>query len=194
MPLVIGCGPIGLAVILALKARGIGPIVASDFSARRRALAEKLGADIVVDPAVTSPYSSWAEVAGPPGYRIDSLAVRFGFAAQARPCVVFECVGVPGLIQQIMQSAPARSRVIVVGVCMETDKIEPALVMTKEMNVHFAFGYSKEEFTHTLHSLADGTIDGANMITGTVKMDGVAGAFEALRQPDEHAKIMVTFD
>ena len=42
VPMVIGCGPIGLAMILALKARGIGPVIASDFSAGRRALAEKM--------------------------------------------------------------------------------------------------------------------------------------------------------
>src|SRR5436309_7408097 len=51
VPLVIGCGPVGLAVIAALKIRGVHPIVAADYSPARRALAEKLGADIVVDSA-----------------------------------------------------------------------------------------------------------------------------------------------
>ena len=46
VPLVIGCGPIGLAVIAVLKMRGVGPIVAADFSPARRALAAKLGADV----------------------------------------------------------------------------------------------------------------------------------------------------
>jgi len=41
-PLVIGCGPVGLAVIAALRMQGIGPIVASDFSPKRRGLAEGL--------------------------------------------------------------------------------------------------------------------------------------------------------
>src|SRR6185436_2025796 len=48
-PLVIGCGPVGLAVIAALRLRGTEPIVAADFSARRRELARALGADVVVD-------------------------------------------------------------------------------------------------------------------------------------------------
>lgn len=56
VPVVVGCGPIGLAVIAVLKSRGIGPIVASDFSPKRRALAEKMGADVVVNPAEQSPY------------------------------------------------------------------------------------------------------------------------------------------
>ena len=51
-PLVIGCGPVGLAVIAALRLRGVRPIVAADFSSRRRELAIALGADGDLQPAV----------------------------------------------------------------------------------------------------------------------------------------------
>jgi len=53
VPLVIGCGPVGLAVIAALKLKRLHPIVAADYSPARRALAVKLGADVVVDPATS---------------------------------------------------------------------------------------------------------------------------------------------
>src|ERR1019366_1538164 len=56
--IVIGCGPIGLAVISALKAQGVRTVIASDFSPGRRTLARACGADLVVDPAEDSPYSS----------------------------------------------------------------------------------------------------------------------------------------
>src|SRR6185437_11857601 len=59
--LVIGCGPVGLAVIAALKARGLGPVIAADYSPERRAAAERMGADKIVDPAAVSPHASWAE-------------------------------------------------------------------------------------------------------------------------------------
>src|SRR5438045_7833497 len=49
-PLVVGCGPVGLAVIAALRLKNIRPIVAADFSPKRRELALKMGADVVVDP------------------------------------------------------------------------------------------------------------------------------------------------
>lgn len=194
VPVVIGCGPIGLALIAVLKSRGIGPIVASDFSAGRRDLAEKMGADVVVNPAEQSPYQSWLEVAAPEGYAINGPMALLGLGPQPRPCVVFECVGLPGLIQQVMQNAPPRSRLIVVGVCMESDRIEPLIGISKEMNVHFSFGYTGEEFAHTLHALADGKLEGAPMITGRVSLDQVAGAFTDLAQPDEHAKIIITYD
>src|SRR3954453_21948926 len=56
--IVIGCGPVGLGVILCLKARGVRTVVASDFSAGRRALATACGADAVVDAAADSPFSA----------------------------------------------------------------------------------------------------------------------------------------
>ena len=57
----IGCGPVGLGVILMLKAAGVKTVVASDFSPNRRKLAEQCGADIVVDPKETSPFANWKE-------------------------------------------------------------------------------------------------------------------------------------
>ena len=49
--IVIGCGPVGLAIICHPKAMGVDKIVASDFSPGRRALAARCGAQVVVDPS-----------------------------------------------------------------------------------------------------------------------------------------------
>ena len=106
LPLVIGCGPVGLAVIAGLKLAGAAPIIAADFSPKRRALAEGLGADIAVDPAQTSPYRKWGELAIPEGGEADSpLSTMMGVGPQLRPGVIFECVGVPGVLQQILEGA-----------------------------------------------------------------------------------------
>ena len=99
VPLVIGCGPVGLAVIAALKQTGIGPIIAVDYSAKRRELAELMGADEIIDPSNTSPYDCWKDIA-----KYDALgnlprngAVLTG-QSDFRQGVFFECVGVPGVI------------------------------------------------------------------------------------------------
>ena len=107
-PLVIGCGPVGLAVIAALRLRGVRPIVAADFSSRRRELAMALGADVVIDPAHGTPWTSWREAAV---YRDASRAPVLPpwIAGPAvRPAVVFECVGVPGVLDELMAASPAR--------------------------------------------------------------------------------------
>src|SRR6185312_4515138 len=126
-PLVIGCGPVGLAVIAALKLRGIHPIVAADFSQRRRELAVAVGADVVVDPAQAVPWQSWREAAV---YRDASRAPALPpwiSGPAVRPAVVFECVGVPGVLDQVMAASPRGTRIVVVGVCMEADTIHPML-------------------------------------------------------------------
>jgi threonine dehydrogenase-like Zn-dependent dehydrogenase len=194
VPMVIGCGPIGLAMILALKARGIGPVIASDFSAGRRALAEKMGADVVVNPADTSPYQTWLEAAAPAGYDMHGAMAILGLGPMPKPCVIFECVGVPGLIQQVLANAPPRSRLIVVGVCMQPDTIEPLMAISKEMNIHFVYAYSAEEFAQTLTDLADGRLEAEPIITSVVRPEGVARAFDTLAQPEDEAKIMINFD
>ena len=190
VPLVIGCGPVGLAVIAALKIRGVGPIVAADFSSGRRRLAEALGADIVVDPATTSPYRTWEDAARKP-----DAAGLTGLMALLmppyRPAVLFECVGVPGVIQQMAEGAPRHARIVVVGVCMEADRLEPMFAINKELNLQFVLGYTPEEFAASLHHLAEGRIAAQPLITGTVGVEGVAGAFDALANPDRHAKILV---
>ena len=191
VPLVIGCGPVGLAVIAGLAIRNMHPIIAADFSPARRALALRMGADVVVDPGKTSPYQSWQEAATPPDYDGSRYAQLFGSGPKQRPAVIFECVGVPGVIQQIIAGAPPSARIVVVGVCMETDRFEPFFGIVKQINLQFVLGYTGEEFAASLRNIAEGKVDVAPLITGHVGLDGVKGAFGELANPERHAKVMV---
>jgi threonine dehydrogenase-like Zn-dependent dehydrogenase len=169
-PLVIGCGPVGLAVIAALRLRGIRPIVAADFSPQRRELAVKMGADVVVDPAKVQPYA-----------RLEPV----------KRAAIFECVGVPGVLQQMLERVPRDARLVVVGVCMEPDTIEPMFGIVKELSLQFVLGYTPEEFASSLRLLAEGQVDAEVLITGKVGLDGVKGAFAELGNPERHTKILV---
>ncbi len=164
VPLVIGCGPVGLAVIAALTISNVHPIIAADFSPARRALALQMGADIVIDPAVSSPYASWHDAATPAGYDGSRYAQLFGKGPKQRPAVIFECVGVPGVIQQIIDGAPAGARIVVVGVCMETDRFEPFFGIVKQVNLQFVLAYTIEEFAASLHHIAEGKVDVAPLV------------------------------
>jgi threonine dehydrogenase-like Zn-dependent dehydrogenase len=191
VPLVIGCGPVGLAVIASLKIKAAHPIIAADFSPARRALAERMGADIVIDPAVASPHETWSAAATPAGYDPSRYARLFNIGPKQKPAVIFECVGVPGVIEQVMEGAPAGARIVVVGVCMETDRFEPFFGIVKQLNMQFVLGYSADEFADSLRHLAEGRIDADALITGAVGLDGVAGAFAELANPERHAKVMI---
>jgi len=191
VPLVIGCGPVGLAVIAALAVKNVRPIIAADYSPARRALALKMGADIAIDPAEVSPYETWHKTATPAGYDGSRYAQLFGLGPKLRPAVIFECVGVPGVIEQVLEGAPASARVVVVGVCMETDRFEPFFGIVKQLNVQFVLAYTAGEFAESLHLIAEGKIDVEPLITGVVGLAGVQGAFTDLVNPERHAKVLV---
>jgi 2-desacetyl-2-hydroxyethyl bacteriochlorophyllide A dehydrogenase len=166
--LVLGCGPIGIAIIAGLRRRGVENIVAADYSARRRQLAHGMGATATVDPADGSPFDS------------------------TTPAVVFEAVGVPGIIDDILRRAPVGARVVVAGVCMQADTVHPYFAIAKQINVQFVLAYDPAEFTDCLRAIAEGDIEVAPMITGEVGLDDVGAAFDDLAHPDAHCKILVT--
>ncbi|MET0602477.1 MAG: zinc-binding dehydrogenase [Baekduia sp.] len=209
--IVIGCGPVGLGVILCLKASGVRTVVASDFSAGRRALATACGADVVIDPAVGSPFEGGErhkhltnapaafELAVGTREKLGRLPVgwwhlwRLGEKLGGMPKrpVIFECVGVPGMISSIVDDAPLFSRVVVVGVCVGPDRFTPAMAINKEIDLRFVLAYSPLEYRDALHMLAEGKLDPRPLITGTVGLDGVDAAFTALGDPETHAKILI---
>jgi len=170
---VLGCGPVGLAVIAALAAAKIEPIVAADFSPTRRALAATMGAHEVVDPRVEPAIDAW--------HRLGARS----------PVVLFEAVGSPGMLDLAMRAAPRGAQILVVGVCMQPDTVRPMLAVGKELNLQFALAYDPMEFAETLRRIAEGELDVEPLITGSVGIDGVPGAFEALATPADHAKILV---
>ena len=171
--IIIGLGPVGLACIAELKMRGIGPVIGADFSPRRRALAELLGADVVVDPREVPAIEAWRKIDG------------------KKPLVIFEAVGVPGMIEQAMRMAPKDSRILIVGACMQEDHMHPMLGIGKELSLQFVLGYSPIEFGNALTAIAEGKVDLSPLITGRVGIDGVPQAFKDLGDPEQHAKILV---
>ena len=171
--IVIGLGPVGLACIAAMKMLGIGPVVGADFSPARRRLAEHLGCDEVVDPNEESAIRAWRRIDG------------------TKPLVVFEAVGVPGMIEHTMRLAPKDSRILIVGACMQEDHIHPMLGIGKELSLQFVLGYTPEEFAASLDAIATERVDLSPLLTGTVAIDDIPQAFADLGNPEAHAKILV---
>ncbi|MDP9103731.1 MAG: zinc-binding dehydrogenase [Pseudomonadota bacterium] len=187
--LVVGCGPVGLAVIAALKSRGLGPVIAADFSPARRKVAEIMGADIVIDPSTESPHGRWSALGVHATLAERGMGMMMG--QPGKRAIIFECVGVPGMIQALVEAAPPQSQIVVVGVCMQPDTIEPYLAITKQIELRFVLGYTPDEFAATLHQIAEGEIDVRPTVTSAVGLEGVAAAFKALADPEAQVKIVV---
>src|SRR5262249_12941059 len=162
-------GPVGLSTIATLKLKGAGPIIAADLSPRRRELAVQLGADVVIDPAEKSPYEIFQT----------KVSAR-------RPAVIFECVGIPGMIDEIMFNAPRDAKIMVTGLCMERDNLYLLSGLRKELNLYFVLGYTGYEFSDTFRSIRKGKLRVEPMITGKVGVEDVANAFVALGSSGHH--------
>lgn len=163
--LVVGCGAIGLGVIAGLKLMGIAPIVAADYHPSRRELALRMGADIAIDPREISPYQPIADL----GNRQVNL--------------IFECVGLPGLLQQIISAAAFDARIVMGGYCMEPEQLYVFAAQNKRLTVHFAGGEEPQDMELALRSIADGKIDVRSWLGERIGLSGVAEAMAQMSGP-----------
>ncbi|MEP5765690.1 MAG: zinc-binding dehydrogenase [Halieaceae bacterium] len=172
--LITGAGPIGLAVALWARFLGARDVVISEFAEQRKALATKLGASAVIDPA-------------------GNLGEQFTDATGGEPDMIFECVGLPGLMQQCIEIAPRHSTIVPVGVCEQPDTILPFLALVKELQFQFAIAYTRDDFETVIAMLAQGRIDASAMVTDIVSLEEMPEAFEALRTPSHQCKVLTRF-
>ncbi|MFD7841996.1 alcohol dehydrogenase catalytic domain-containing protein [Nocardia sp. NPDC059764] len=181
--LVIGCGTIGLGAIIAAKARGARLVVASEPSPKRRELARAVGADIVVDPNEQDPIAAWMAAVA----QQDSVVGQSGTGI----LIAFECSGRAGILGTLMGTMPFNSRIQVVAAPFADELIIPVVGQFRRIAINFGHGPYENAYEITLERLASGQIDAEAIITGRVGLDGVAEAFTALRDPEEHVKILV---
>jgi len=171
---VMGAGPIGLAVLTWAKAKGVTAVV-SELAEGRAELARKLGAHVVVNPNDQDPADKVREMTG------------------RSPDLVFECIGVKGTLTNAINMVGPRGQVVVVGVCMEPDQIQPMNCIFKEVSVNFVLGYDPPDFDETIEALASAKIKPQPMVTDVIAVEQVPEMFEALRRPGARAKVLVEF-
>ncbi|NIB44670.1 zinc-binding dehydrogenase [Pseudomaricurvus alkylphenolicus] len=171
--LVAGCGPIGLACIIALQQRGVKTIIASDPQEDKRQLAETFGATHTVDPQSQDEFALLAEIAG------------------ESKTAVYECVGIPKMIPDLIRRTPAGSTVVFTGIHSSSVTIEPMHATMKELVLKFSFYYTPEDFVTCLEMLNKQEIPWQKLITGRVGIDSVEGAFDALMSGGEHTKVII---
>ncbi len=173
IPLVVGCGAIGLGVIAGLELMGIGPIIAADLEPTRRTTATQMGADVVIDPRGVSPY-------GP----VPSLGGR-----QAN--LIYECVGLPGLLNGIVRSAASGARIVMGGFCLEPEQLYVPTAQIKRLKINFACGEEPQDLDLALRSIASGAVDIRPWLGGRIGMRGVGDALERMSDPSSPIRTVV---
>lgn len=177
LPLVIGAGAIGLSTIAALKARGVAPIVVSDFSAERLAYAKTFGADVLVNPAERDPYEVWRDTFRSNGFQTTQ--------------VIFECVGVNGLMQQVVDSCEFLARVYAAGGWYDAGTIDCTAATHKGVTIQFGGGPHPQDWYGTLDAVVGGWLDPTPSIGATIGLDGVPDALDRVRRSQGPPRIVV---
>lgn len=172
--LIVGAGPVGLAIALWCRFSGARHVIVSERTSARMALAEKFGATDVL-------------------HTDQPLVRQMQAIAGKGPDVIFECVGVPGMIDQMMRIAPRGCRIVVAGLCQGLDTITPLRGVMKELTLQFVVAYTSREFGMVIDMIARDRIDALALITDRITLDDLPEAFERLRTPGGQCKVMVGF-
>ncbi|HWT30479.1 MAG TPA: zinc-binding dehydrogenase [Propylenella sp.] len=173
VPLVLGCGAIGLGVIAGLKLLGADPIVAADFHPGRRELALQMGATVALDPREVDPYGA-----------LPDLGSR-------RVNLIYENVGLKGMLAQIIAAAPFDGRIVMGGYCMDEEALFVFAAQNKRLNIQFAGGEEPQDMDLAMRAIADGRIDVTSWLGERIGVSGVATAMARMSGPDAAVRTVV---
>ena len=176
---VLGPGPIGLLTLQLLKAGGAGLVMMVGTSAdeRRLALAEKFGADVVINVDEEDPVDKARELAGE-GFRrgLD---------------LVFEATGNPNSIPQGLDMVRPGGEVILIGIHSGPASFDPIPMVRGRKKLLGAYTYDAQTWTRVLDLLSSGLLDVEAMITHKLPLDEAEQGFQ-LALKKEAAKVLFT--
>ncbi len=174
--MVMGAGPIGTLSIAALKARSIGPITVVEPGERRRELAARLGADLVLDPSELEHFPMWEPE------RIAERAVH----------VVLECSGKKAAMEAGFHQLRRGGTMVLVGAGMEAPSFDPNRLLLNELTVRGSFIYDHDGFERALALLASGALRNDLLIEPEdVPLDRISDALVDLASGRSPGKVMV---
>ena len=170
--LVLGAGPIGLAVAYWCRRMGAGAVAVQDVAEFQRERALAMGADaFVVDPA--NPVAAAERALG------------------GKADIVFECVGIPGLIAQAVDQVRNRGTILLLGLCTQPDTINSFAMLSKEVRLVTAAFFTTPEYEAALAALESGALEPRVLVTDTIALTDTPEVFESLKRRSGQCKVMI---
>jgi len=170
--LVLGAGPIGLAVAFWARRFGAEAVVVQDINAYQESRALSMGAT---------------------GFVCDTEEpVEAGTNALGGPAdIVFECVGLPGVIAQAIGQVRVKGTVLMLGLCTQPDTWVPFTALSKEVRLQTSAFFTLQEYRAALDALSAGAAEPRHLVSETVALDAVPETFEALRNRTGQCKVLI---
>jgi threonine dehydrogenase-like Zn-dependent dehydrogenase len=163
--LVVGGGPIGQSLVLALAQAGVRRVVVSEVDRGRRALVERLGAT-AVDPSSAPVPEQAAELLGGPAD------------------VAVDAVGVTASLADALAATRPGGSVCLVGMGQPRVEVDAFAVSTAERSVVGSFTYSAQDFRLAVGLVAGAPQTADALISRVVPLADGPAAFASLAAGD----------
>lgn len=170
--LVIGAGPIGLAVAFWARRKGAKAVVMQDIATHQQKRALAMGATgFSVDPE--DPIGGAERALG------------------GKADIVFECVGMPGLIAQAVDQVRNRGTILLLGLCTRPDSFNSFAMLSKEVRLITSAFFTNSEYEAALDVLDAGAAEPRMLITDRISLADTPARFEALRSWSHDCKVLI---
>ena len=175
--LVFGGGPIGLAVVQVLLARGAKTVICAEVAKKRQEFAKDFGAHHVLDPSKEDVVKRSFELCG----------------GVNGPDIVFDCAGVPKSLEAACNAVRSRGTVVNVAIWEKEVPFNPNWLVFREASYKAVLGYQKKDFQGVIKALGEGSLKPSAMITSKILMDKLVkdGYLALINEKDKHVKILV---
>ena len=166
--LVVGAGTIGLLALLWLKYRGAKHVIVSDTFAYRLDLAQKLGADAIVNPAQEDFLDVIAHLTG--GKMCD---------------ISVEAVGISATASSSIEALHPSGTAIWIGNAAKMVSINMQKVVTTELKIRGSYIYDRQDFDRCVKLLTEDAIDISPLISCKIPLEEGVNAFHMLQENKE---------
>jgi (R,R)-butanediol dehydrogenase / meso-butanediol dehydrogenase / diacetyl reductase len=164
--LILGAGPIGLAVAFWARRAGAVDVVILDIADHQRDRALAMGAT--------------------------GFAIRPDDALiDGKADIVFECVGIPGLIAQAIDQVRNRGTILLLGLCTRPDTFSSFAMLSKEVRLITSAFFTRGEYEVALDVLNAGAAEPRMLVTDTISLNDTPAVFEALRTRSHQCKVLI---
>lgn len=178
--LVIGAGPVGLAVVQVLKALGAGQIIVSEISSRRQKMARHFGATHILEPraydGVDAAASKCKEICDSEG-----------------PAIVLDAAGVQPGLDLALRASCVGATIVNIAMWQNPPVVDIMALLLGEKKYVGTLVHVKEDFAQVIEAVSSGAIQPKAMVSLVVALDeAVEKGFKALvADKDALVKVLV---
>lgn len=172
---IVGAGTIGLLALACVKRKHPARIIVSDINEHRLDIAQKMGADLIINPQKEDFRSKIAAYTDHNG--VDTA---------------IEAVGTTATVQQTLASLKFGGTAIWIGNNKPMVEINMQEVVTRELKIYGSFLYGYEEFKTVVNLLNEGSLTVKPLISKEISLEEVPEYFEKLAHtPGDLIKVIV---